>query len=113
MGLPNLPTQPTTNLPQKRGDYDYLPSEWRVYIFKQCTPAKLQHARDETRGMIGNGLAVITQDDDEGCAILRKTEAAAVLPEACGACFEKYRYQPQFIAGRSLSPRMRSLKCLS
>jgi lysophospholipase len=77
----------------------FLPNTMFTFPSNVAT-AKLQCAREETQGMIRNRLAFGTQDGYEGwatclgCAILRKTEAAAVLPEACGACFEKYCYQP-------------------
>ncbi|KAJ0416684.1 lysophospholipase [Aspergillus carlsbadensis] len=75
----------------------YLPNT--AYTFPSNVPtAKLQYSKAETRAMIRNGVAVATQDGEEGwgvclgCAILRKTEA--VLPEACEACFGKYCYRP-------------------
>jgi lysophospholipase len=73
----------------------YLPNNNYTYASNIQTVI-IQTSEDQTRGIIANGNAIATQDGDEewpvclGCAISKKTGAA--LPEACGACFDKYCY---------------------
>ncbi|KAH8695192.1 lysophospholipase [Talaromyces proteolyticus] len=75
----------------------YLPNYNFTYPSGQWT-YKLEYTRDETNGMINNGMAVATQNDTDegwgtciGCAIMGK--AGAGLPAECDACFQKYCYR--------------------
>lgn len=73
-----------------------LPNVAYTYPSGQST-LKIQYSKAETRGMIGNGNAIATQNGDAGwslclaCAI-RYKDGLAQLPKGCGACFEKYCY---------------------
>jgi lysophospholipase len=73
----------------------FLPN--KEYSFDSGTPtAKIVYSKEETRGMIANGVQVGDQDGEEGwglclaCAIKIREEG---LPEGCEACFEKYCYR--------------------
>ena len=73
----------------------YLPN--KEYSFDSGTAtAKIVYSKEETRGMIANGVQVGTQDADAGwglclaCAIKIRD---ADLPEGCEACFDKHCYR--------------------
>lgn len=74
----------------------YLPNVNYTYQSNLAT-ATIQYDTDVTDGMIDNGMAVATQDGDEGwglclaCGIMLKQEGAA-LPDGCDACFEQWCY---------------------
>lgn len=74
----------------------YLPNVNYTYQSNLAT-ATIQYDTDVTEGMIGNGMAVATQNSDAGwglclaCAIMLK-QADAVLPDGCDACFEQWCY---------------------
>ena len=73
----------------------YLPN--KEYSFDSGTAtAKIVYSKEETRGMIANGVQVGDQNAEEGwglclaCAIkIREGN----LPEGCEACFEKHCYR--------------------
>jgi lysophospholipase len=75
----------------------WIPNVNYTYPSNQPT-AKLQYSRAETDGMVGDGVAVATQngDGDWGlclrCLVVKKT--AKKLPAGCAACFERYCYRP-------------------
>jgi len=73
----------------------YLPN--KEYSFDSGTAtAKVVYSKEETRGMIANGVQVGDQDGEQGwglclaCAIRIRDED---LPEGCEACFEKHCYR--------------------
>ena len=73
----------------------FLPN--KEYSFNSGTSTgKIVYSKEETRGMIDNGVLVGSQDGDEGwglclaCAIKSRDEN---LPEGCEACFDKYCYR--------------------
>lgn len=73
----------------------YLPN--KEYSFDSGTAtAKIVYSKEETRGMIANGVQVGSQDGDAGwalclaCAIKIRDDA---LPEGCEACFDKHCYR--------------------
>jgi lysophospholipase len=73
----------------------FLPN--KEYSFNSGTSTgKIVYSKEETRGMIDNGVLVGSQDGEEGwglclaCAIKSRDEN---LPEGCEACFEKYCYR--------------------
>jgi lysophospholipase len=73
----------------------YLPNNNYTYASNIDTVI-IQTSKEQTAGIIANGNAIATQNGDEqwpvclGCAVMKKTGGA--LPEACGACFDKYCY---------------------
>lgn len=75
----------------------YLPNVNYTYQSGVSTE-KFQYDYDVTNGLIGNGMAVATQDGDEGwglclaCGIMMK-ESGVSLPDGCNACFEQWCYQ--------------------
>lgn len=73
----------------------YLPN--KEYSFDSGTAtAKIVYSKEETRGMIANGVQVGDQNAEEGwglclaCAIKIRDEN---LPEGCEACFENHCYR--------------------
>lgn len=74
----------------------YIPNVNMTYASGVPT-AKLAYAKNETEGMVRNGVAMVSQLGDGewavclGCAIMEKVKGTK-LPAACGACFEKYCY---------------------
>lgn len=72
----------------------YLPNMEYTYASNTST-LMLQYDVDETRGMIGNGVAIASQNGTEGwtfclaCAIAGRGEGA---PEGCDSCFAEYCY---------------------
>jgi lysophospholipase len=74
----------------------YLPNNDYVYASNIGT-VTIQTSKEETAGIIANGNQIVAQGGDEqwatclGCAIVGKSGGA--LPEACGACFDKYCYK--------------------
>lgn len=76
----------------------YLPNVNYTYQSNTDT-TKFQYSEDETNGMIGNGNAIATQDNDEdwglclACGIMMKEEGVT-LPDGCDACFSKWCYYP-------------------
>lgn len=73
----------------------FLPNVAYTYPSGQPT-SKIQYSVAETRGMIGNGNAVATQNGAAGwpfclaCAV--KNQDGTKLPAGCNACFKKYCY---------------------
>lgn len=73
----------------------FLPNVAYTYQSGQPT-SKVQYSIPETRGMIGNGNAVATQNGAAdwsfclACAI--KNKDGIRLPAGCNACFQKYCY---------------------
>lgn len=59
---------------------------------------KFQYPKAFTEGMINNGVAVATQNGDDGwglcvaCAVMMKEDGVA-LPSGCDACFDKWCYR--------------------
>ncbi|KAJ9219823.1 hypothetical protein DTO169C6_7814 [Paecilomyces variotii] len=74
----------------------YIPNVNMTYNSGQST-YKLWYTTDETDAMIGNGVAMAEQADDDnwatclGCAILAKT--SFTLPVDCTLCFAQYCYE--------------------
>lgn len=74
----------------------YLPNV--NYTFESNQPTnKFQYDNDVTEGLIGNGMAIATQDGAEGwglcvaCAIMMKENVT--LPAGCDACFDQWCYR--------------------
>jgi len=73
----------------------YLPNY--NYTFPSNEPtAKLQYTKNETIGMIANGVQIATKGGDQGwplclaCGLMKK--AGGTLPRGCTACFCQYCY---------------------
>lgn len=75
----------------------WLPNVDYVYPSNKST-LKIQYSRNETEGMLRNGNAIATQNEDRewpfclACAIKHK-DGLGRLPRGCGACFRKYCYR--------------------
>lgn len=81
----------------------YLPNTNITYQSNVDTNV-FQYDNDVTEGMIGNGMAIATQDGDEGwglclaCAIMMK-EDGVTLPDGCDACFEQWcHHEPSIVS---------------
>jgi lysophospholipase len=73
----------------------YLPNVNYTYPSNQPT-SKIQYSKEETDGMIANGVEIATQNGATdwplclACAI--KNADGSKLPKRCNACFQKYCY---------------------
>jgi lysophospholipase len=73
----------------------YIPNVNITFQSNEST-LKVQYSKNETDGMIANGLAMANQGGEKGwgtclgCAIMMKTGTR--LPTDCQACFQKYCY---------------------